>query len=293
MSNSAKIDIDVLLNAILVNEDIRPAMLVQPQDYHERTGQDPKTLSIVNKIKELFPKLILSDSYDGIYQGTIISKKSYNSSFISIEKMGEILGYPCYKDINDLNRDKPYYSIAVMVSYNTDKEITLIVNVCKDKKTIKEFNSIAEFASYIFKKPDYKKLLTSFDIKRVYVKIENEIPTQFIINKLLIPNSTLTEDEENKFINILYNFDFSEKLTEYKFQYNNPIHRGIILDLLLKEKYDILSPFYPIQRYPKQQEQVEKITNKLEKALIDILNKTKIRASSSSSKKMTKRNKTI
>jgi len=293
MSNSAKIDIDVLLNAILVNEDIRPAMLVQPQDYHERTGQDPKTLSIVNKIKELFPKLILSDSYDGIYQGTIISKKSYNSSFISIEKMGEILGYPCYKDINDLNRDKPYYSIAVMVSYNTDKEITLIVNVCKDKKTIKEFNSIAEFASYIFKKPDYKKLLTSFDIKRVYVKIENEIPTQFIINKLLIPNSTLTEDEENKFINILYNFDFSEKLTEYKFQYNNPIHRGIILDLLLKEKYDILSPFYPIQRYPKQQEQIEKITNKLEKALIDILNKTKIRASSSSSKKMTKRNKTI
>jgi len=292
MSSSAKIDIDVLLNAILVNEDIRPAMLVQPQDYHERTGQDPKTLSIVNKIKELFPKLILSDSYDGIYQGTIISKKLYNGSFISIEKMGEILGYPCYKDFNDLNRDKPYYSIAVMVSYNNDKEISLFVNVCKDKKTIKEFNSIAEFASYIFKKPEYKKFLTRFDIKRVYVKIENEIPTQFIINKLLIPNSTLTEDEENKFINILYNFDFSEKLAEYKFQYNNPIHRGIILDLLLKEKYDILSPFYPIQRYPKQQEQVEKISNELEKALIKVLNKTKIRLSSSK-KKMTKINKTI
>jgi len=62
----------------------------------------------------------------------------------------------------------------------------------------------------------------------------------------------------------------------------------------VKEKYDILSPFYPIQRYPKQQEQVEKISNELEKALIKVLNKTKIRFSSSSSKKkITKRNKTI
>jgi hypothetical protein len=42
-----------------------------------------------------------------------------------------------------------------------------------------------------------------------------------------------------------------------------PIHIGI------------LSPFYPLQEYPKQQKEVDKITIELENALIDILDKTK------------------
>ena len=44
-------------------------------EYKERTGTDTKTLSIVNKIKKLFPDLVSSDTYT-TYQGTIISKKS-------------------------------------------------------------------------------------------------------------------------------------------------------------------------------------------------------------------------
>jgi hypothetical protein len=68
---------------------------------------------------------------------------------------------------------------------------------------------------------------------------------------------------------------FSDTLLEYEFQYNNPIHKGILLDLLVKSKYDVLSPFYPLQKYPKQQEEVDNITIKLENALLDILDKTK------------------
>jgi hypothetical protein len=64
---------------------------------------------------------------------------------------------------------------------------------------------------------------------------------------------------------------FSDKLLEY----NNPIHKGILLDLLLKDKYDVLSPFYPLQEYPEQKREVDKITIELENALIDILDKTK------------------
>jgi hypothetical protein len=54
-----------------------------------------------------------------------------------------------------------------------------------------------------------------------------------------------------------------------------PIHIGILLDILLKDKYDILSQFYPLQEYPKQQKVVDKITIELENALIEILDKTK------------------
>jgi len=36
------LNIDIILNCILVNEGVRPAMLVQPADYNEATHNDPK-----------------------------------------------------------------------------------------------------------------------------------------------------------------------------------------------------------------------------------------------------------
>ena len=105
-----------ILNAILVNERVRSAMLVQPQDYKERTGTDPITLSIVNKIKRLFPELYSIDKYE-TYQGTIISKKPYDGdkATISLGKMGKILGYPCFNDYETLNREEPLYDLQLVV----------------------------------------------------------------------------------------------------------------------------------------------------------------------------------
>ena len=80
---------------------------------------------------------------------------------------------------------------------------------------------------------------------------------------------------------------------EYEFQYTNPIHKGILLGLLLHGKYDILSPFYPIQRYPKQQEEVGKITIQLENALLDVLEKTKTKTNISKTTKSKTRRRTI
>lgn len=268
------IEIDNILNAILVNENIRPAMLVQPADYNEVKGTDKKTLTIVNGIKKIFPDLYLTDKYE-VYQGTIISKKKlYDNKFITLDDMGKILGYPCYKDFEKLNREKPLFTLELIVSYNNNNEIQLFANVCKDKKTLKKFNLIAKKAYEALTNKKYKNILEGININKVYVNLENIIPTQSIINKLMT-NKKLTEEEIDTIINILYNLGFSDKLLEYKFEYNNKIHKGILLDLLLKEKYDILSPFYPLQEYPEQKKEVEEITKKLENALIDILNKTK------------------
>ncbi len=60
-----------------------------------------------------------------------------------------------------------------------------------------------------------------------------------------------------------------------KFQYNNPIHKGILLSLLVNEVNDILSPFTPLQNYPEQKENVYKIIEAWEKELIDVLERTK------------------
>ncbi len=269
------IHIENILNAILVNENIRPAMLVQPIDYKERKGTDKKTLTIVNGIKKLFPNLYLTDNYQN-YQGTIISKKklSLDDEFISLEKMGKILGYPCYKNFENFDRDSNLFALELMVSYNNNIEIPLFANVCENKKNLKKFNLIAQKAFDVFTSGKYKNILKGININKVYVNVENMIPTQSVIDKLII-NNKITEEEKEKIIEILYNCGFSDNLSEYDFQYNNKIHKGILLDILLKEKYDILSPFYPLQTYPIQQKEIETITTQLENALIEILNKTK------------------
>ena len=287
-----------ILNAILVNEGVRSAMLVQPQDYKERTGTDPITLSIVNKIKRLFPEIVSSDKYE-TYQGTIISKKSYDGKIISLGNMGKILGYPCYNDYETLNREEPLYDLQLVVSYN-DNEIPLPLfnNVCKDKKTLDTFTSLSTKAYRALTNEKYKGVLDGIKIhkiNRVYVATEDIIPSQHLINKMMTKKK-LSEEEINALIDVLYNSGFNN-LLEYEFQYTNPIHKGILLGLLLHRKYDKLSPFYPLQKYPKQQEKVEEITIQLENGLLDVLEKTKTKTitkiSTTKTKTKTRRRRTL
>ena len=92
----------------------------------------------------------------------------------------------------------------------------------------------------------------------------------------MIDNKEISDEENDFIINILYNMEFSDKLSNYNFQYNNPIHKGILLDLLLKDKYDILSPFYSLNKYPEEYDKIKKIIVNLENDLIDILDRTKV-----------------
>ena len=89
---------EILINCILVDNDIRPSMLIQPQDYGEATGSDINTKLILTEIKQIFPQLIHSENYK-VYQGILISKKSYDDRDIDLQNMGRILGYPCYADL--------------------------------------------------------------------------------------------------------------------------------------------------------------------------------------------------
>lgn len=270
-------EVENILNAILVNEGVRSAMLIQPVDYGEATGTGKKTSSIVKAIIKLFPNLVSSDDYT-TYQGTIISKQSYDGKVISSEKMGEILSYPCFRDFETLDREKPLFNLKLVVSYNdNDKEIQLFNNICKDIKTVSELNALSIKAFKALTNLKYKGILNDIKIKKinkVYVNIENIIPIQYIINKL-ISKKKLSREEIDVIIEVLFNMGYSDELSGYDFQYNNPIHIGIVLELLVKSKYDILSPFYPLQNYPKQQKEVDKITMELETALLDILDKTK------------------
>jgi hypothetical protein len=275
--------ITIILNCILVNENVRPAMLVQPADYKERTHSDPRTKSIIEGIKKYFPNFILTSDYEN-YQGVIVSKIDYEyngNKNIEAKEMGKILGYPCYEDFTTIDINSISYAIEIYVEVNQvnqNSKIQILANKCKDTTKVPEFNSLASNAKNAFAKKDYSELLNGFEVKEVYVEISQNIPTQTIINKLLT-NETLEQAELDKVQNMLYNFGFSNELQFYfmiYFQYNNPIHKGILLELLLKEKHDILSPFYPLQNYPTQSKKVNELIEQWEKGLLIILEKTAI-----------------
>jgi len=272
-----KIGMANTLNLVLVNEDIRPAMLIQPADYGEATEKGFKTQSILQAIQETFPHLKQSHLYD-IYQGILISKKDYNGQKdITLERMGQILGYPCYLEFNSLNRDQTYYSIEVVVLKHT---VQLFANLCQDTtKYIDAFHQFAEKATSALNNDRYKELYGLNMPIKVDIEVYEIIPTEMIINKLIENRHCLEPKEIDKVQNILYNFGFSIELQLYflnDFQYHNPVHKGILLGLLVKEKHDTLVPFFPLQNYPRQQKEVEYITNGLEKNILDVLEKTKI-----------------
>jgi len=275
MSVDESLDIDVILNCILVNQNVRPAMLIQPADYKEATHNDPKTKHIIKEIKKIFPHLILSTDYE-IYQGVIVSKTDYNGrKDVSLEEMGKILGYPCYKNF-DINDNEINYNISINVKDNNNNKIQLFANICKDETNIQEFNIFANKANEVFTKNDYKDILNGVKLQEFYVESLQNEPTQTLINKLL-KNEKLEQNEIDKIQNILYNFGFSFELQLYfidSFEYNNPIHKGILLELLLKDKHDTLSPFSPLQNYPNQSKKVDEIIHAWEKSLLDILEKT-------------------
>jgi hypothetical protein len=272
--------ITIILNCILVNENVRPAMLVQPADYKELIHSDPITKSIIEGIKKYFPNFILTSDYEN-YQGVIISKIDYDyngNKNISLEEMGKILGYPCYEDFTTIDNNTISYAIEIYVKNNQNNQIQILANKCKDTTKLEEFNSLANKAKNAFAKKEYSELLNGFEVKEVYVEMSQNIPTQTIINKLL-SNEKLEQAELDKVQNMLYNFGFSNEIQFYfmiYFQYNNPIHKGILLELLLKEKYDILVPFYPLQNYPTQSKKVCEIIEQWEKGLLIMLEKTAI-----------------
>lgn len=277
MSIVEEIKIENLLNCILVNENIRPAMLLQPVNYHETSGKDPITKSILHAIKTQFPELVFTEDYER-YQGIIISKTEYHGQEISLERMGQILGYPCYQDFEYIDPNKSSYSIRVVAKEKNGMPIELFANVCKDTTKMKVFKQFAKKAQLVLKQEEYKRVLNGIDIVKVDVNVDVTIPVQALIDKL-IKNKKLNQNEIDRIDNILYNFGFSEETQYYfsrNFQYNNPIHRGILLDLLVKDKNDVLSPFFPLYKYPEQQKKVDEIIAALEKDVVDVLEKTKL-----------------
>jgi hypothetical protein len=184
--------ITIILNCILVNENVRPAMLVQPADYKERTHSDLRTKSIIEGIKKYFPNFILTTDYEN-YQGVIVSKIDYHyngNKNIGAKEMGKILGYPCYEDFTTIDKNSISYAIEIYVKVNQVNQVNqiqILANKCKDITKLPEFNSLANKAKHAFAKKEYSELLNGFEVKYVD-NIDNLLGTS---ERYGIPNGFL------------------------------------------------------------------------------------------------------
>jgi len=196
--------------------------------------------------------------------------------------MGEILGYPCYTDFETNNSDTNElitYTIDIVVLLNNIRYL-LISNGSKNIDKKNQFNMIAKNAKTVLSKPEYSILLNDARVSDVIVEIFTNIPKNILINKLII-NEKIDKNsaEMAEIYNILYNIGFSMSLQLYfhlNFQFENAVHRGILLSLLLNSKHRIIEPFCPLQLYPEQNKQVTIITDEWEFELINIISKTRI-----------------
>jgi hypothetical protein len=285
------IGIEELINVILVNENVRPAMLIQPADYKEATGADEKTKLILMSIKNNFPNLIFSEKYKGLYQGIIISKKGYDNEVINLDDMGKILGYPCYNDFTNLDREKITYSIGLQAVLNDGKgNAEIFSNACSNNSIRPTFDKIAMDATNVLKS---NKLIKSI-IEKVEVVEYIIIPTSIIINKL-INNTILNQAEKDKIQNILYNFGFGFDIQFFfkkSFDYQNEVHKGILLGLLVYERNDPIMPFSPLQKYSKKIiQQYNDAISKWESELIVALQNTKTKSTGGNTRRRRRRRK--
>jgi hypothetical protein len=274
-----------LINLILVKERVRPAFLLQPQDKGNENIKE-----IIKSIKNYFPELIHSKNYS-IYQGVIISYEDFNGKEISLNEMGRILGYPChedYEEIDHINDDT--YTADIIVNMESGNDISLISNKCLNESKKQKFQRMANRIKDVLQKEEYNEILQDGVID-VIVNFEDNRSINVVIEKL-INNKKLNEIDIDMIIEILYNLGFEDnEEMENNFQYNNLIHRGIILGLLIYFKNDLLKPFYPLQSHTTEYPEVLKETEDWQEELTETIKNTKIKRNKSRTSKLRKTSK--
>lgn len=283
------IGLSELLNCILVNKDVRPAMLIQPADYEEATYKDPKTAAKLIAIKKQFPDLIQSTVDGG---EVIISKRKIDPEIIEKNgTMGEILGYPCHADYQYTldNKDSLKVGIDIIAKlkpgFDTDTA-QIIGYMCKDERVFAESKVFAKRCAEVLKGDP----LGSLVINSVSAEKDVIMPIKYLINKLK-RGEALPTLEKDEIINHIWNLGFpggmGDKIVAINYQFENPIHRGMLISLLTLCDNNQMEPFWPLQ-YRKEKTEVDKISINWARELIRLFRETEVL--SGAGRKKTRRN---
>jgi hypothetical protein len=255
---------ELLFNCILVEKDVRTSFLIQPTDYEEIMSSAKKIIAI----QSIFPNLYLSD----MSGETIVSNHSFytQNDITSDEDMGKIIGYPSANELEQVKTisDKQQtIRIEINAYLENNEKIHIMSYMCLDDTYFKQMQELAKRAEHVLKT---HSLTENIQIMKVIAQKKEMIPLQSLIEKLLRhEDMCFSANELIEIKNHIWNLGI-ENLNH---DLSNPIHRGIIITLLLLCKNDPTSPFYPLQYRPEWQKVIE-TTKLLEKDIIDALDST-------------------
>ena len=149
-----------LMNAILVKDRVRPAMLLANEDLED--------LGDVMNIcgQNGFAGCRKSDRYE-INQGPIISYHDYDGMYISLNDMGEILGYPCHREYMwDMFKHKSTRVVTIVVDYTLNgisRQAQLIANICDSNIThLDAFEKLAQGIGKALRTPESTRILSQY-----------------------------------------------------------------------------------------------------------------------------------
>lgn len=270
--NIESIGLELMINCILVQNDVRPAFLIQPADYSEATSSDPKTSAMIAGIRRYFPNLILSE----ISGETLVSKRAYVEADIKTDvDMGTIIGYPCAKDYpyirehqNTIKTTTIDIIAHLLPGGNTDR-LQILAYVCLNDS---QYTAAKKFAA------DCERVLKSSPIvgaiiSSVEAELKVNVPVSLLIEKFVHGVKKFNDDEHYAITNYIANLGF-DNIHKFRMDYSNPVHRGIIIALLTLYKNNPLSAFYPLQDHVEGDES-NRINSIFELELINIFSAVK------------------
>ena len=301
-------NIDQYIECFLVKYDVRQAYLLEGCKCLGRreTGLFARIFSkdnckIHSSIRKWFPTLI--ETHLPGFGSFISNDKIDLNEITNDDDVGCILGYPAWKGFSKLDRNEMHYSFSIRITFKDYpskykhffEPIEIITNVSSNDIT-DDMEIIKRKIEYILKvegESGETGLIIQQYINTIEVVKNVHYPVKYLIKKLIENSSNgsngsnigntdnssdinyiLTEKEKDEIRNYIWNIN--DSLNQYDFVWDNPIHIGIIISLLLQHENHELEPFYNYFReeHPKALESID-INCKYALALIRVLDMAK------------------
>jgi len=254
--------------AVLVKEEVLPAFLLLPADYKEADGTGEKTRRALNRLQTEFPYLLFTEDREP-YRGIIVSKRRPDD---------EIYRYLNFQDTELVHKDGSYWVFDVVAYLSNGAKIVLLTKIAKDESAKTAFENLAAIIMSVLRRPEYSRMFVNSyrqeEVDRVVVEMDQHIPVQRLIQKL-VNNIPLVERECSEIGNVLYKMGFDE-MDLYRFhqsmEYENPVHLGMVLHMLISSKNNVLLPF--TQNHKKRSKEVEQIIHEWANEWVTVLVQT-------------------
>jgi hypothetical protein len=275
--------LEVRIHCELIQNNVRDAWLIQSCDYN---FDKIKIDSDLQFITENYPCLKIQSFSDSYLVTKNESEIDINKSYSTLSSadfelfLGKILGFTCTNVDMKRSYELTYYkttrttdTCGFSVKFEPTHLISFICSCDEPQICEKEVEKLKNKILDVLNNSEYFK---SYE-NDINISISEHITVEYLIDKLITNPTSLSKKEKFEATNYLYNLGFSHVFHDLfmntVFQYDNPIHIGILIGLLSHYKDNVLEPFCPLQHSGKMEE-VDKITEKWQDSLMCILTKT-------------------